>query len=102
MIQLTKEEIEQIEVEALKFANEDTGLSHLDYYISGATSRAIKAKELVEALDKFSTMSEDTGRSGCNYGDTDYDSLSVVYGYNLAVEQIRNEAKQALLNYNKP
>ena len=116
MIQLTKDEEQKIEAEAIAMYPTMEADKFLWYeaerigYIAGATSRAIKAKEeieaerakakeLVEALDKFSTMSEDTGRSGCNYGDTDYDSLSVVYGYNLAVEQIRNEAKQALLNY---
>lgn len=32
---------------------------------------------------------DDSGRAGCTYGDTDYDSLSVVFGYNLALEDIQ-------------
>jgi hypothetical protein len=33
--------------------------------------------------------SEDTGRAGCTYNDTEYDSLTVVYGYNLALQHVR-------------
>lgn len=32
--------------------------------------------------------SEDKGREGCTYGDTKFDSLSVVYGYNTALEHV--------------
>jgi len=38
-----------------------------------------------EILYKLNRMFDDSGRAGCYYGDTDYDSLPVVYGYNLAI-----------------
>lgn len=43
-------------------------------------------KELKEIRD--SLRIDDSGREGCTYGDTDYDSLSAVYGYNLAISEL--------------
>ncbi len=37
---------------------------------------------------EWSATDTHMGREGCTYGDTDYDSLSVAYGYNLAMEHI--------------
>lgn len=41
-----------------------------------------------EWISRISEMKDDSGREGCTYGDTHYDSLSAVYGYNLAIDNI--------------
>lgn len=46
-----------------------------------------------KVIDRILNMSEDSGRSGCTYGDTDFDSLSVVYGYNMALNEIKDILK---------
>ena len=38
-------------------------------------------------------MKDDSGREGCTYGDTDYDSMSVVYGYNFAIENVAKKLR---------
>ncbi len=47
---------------------------------------------LSDKLDELHRISTDVivGREGCTYGDTEYDSQSVVFGYNLAMENILN------------
>lgn len=43
----------------------------------------------VDALiETIKRMKDNSGREGCTYGDTKYDSLSVVYGYNEAIDDI--------------
>lgn len=42
----------------------------------------------IHLLERISRMKDDSGREGCTYGDTDFDSMSVVYGYNLAIENV--------------
>lgn len=50
-----------------------------------------------EMLDKILHMSEDnSGREGCIYGDTDMDSVSVVFGYNLALNDIKDMVRKEL------
>lgn len=51
---------------------------------------------LREALEKIVNMSEDNGRAGCTWGDTEYDSLSVAFGYNLCVSNVKDIATEAL------
>lgn len=53
---------------------------------------------LIEALERINSMREDTGRPGCTYNDTDFDSQSVVYGYNIALNEIKDKIHSALLN----
>jgi len=53
-------------------------------------------------VDAIKRMKDDSGREGCTYGDTDYDSLSAVYGYNLAVDNISEWlSKQTIPNIEK-
>jgi len=42
-------------------------------------------------IERIRSMKDDSGREGCTYGDTEYDSVSAVYGYNLAIENIVEE-----------
>jgi hypothetical protein len=50
-----------------------------------------------KALEKIQNYPEDdSGRAGCRWGDTDYDSLSVQYGYNSALENVREIAQESL------
>lgn len=56
-------------------------------FLAGASSVEVGA---IATLDKIKHMSHDNGRAGCTYGDTDYDSLSVCYGYNLALENVQS------------
>ena len=57
----------------------------------------MEAKEFKKLIEHISNMKDDSGREGCTYGDTDYDSVSVVYGYNLAIEDVIR-----VLNKTKP
>ncbi len=34
------------------------------------------------------------GREGCTYNDTRYDSVSAVYGYNLAIEHVLEKIEE--------
>jgi hypothetical protein len=43
---------------------------------------------LLGVVERISRMKDDSGREGCTYGDTDYDSMTVVYGYNMAIDNI--------------
>lgn len=54
------------------------------------TQDEIIAGNRLIALERILNMSEDVGREGCSYGDTEFDSLSAAYGYNLALNQIKS------------
>lgn len=64
---------------------ESLELAAKDGFIDGASW------EKEQSIDWLSNNlpSEDTGRAGCTYNDTEYDSLSVVYGYNLALQHVK-------------
>ena len=49
-----------------------------------------------KAMEHISNMKDDSGREGCTYGDTDHDSISAVYGYNLAIEHVVEWLKSGL------
>ena len=49
------------------------------------------APEAINILRVLDSSFDESGRAGCNYGDTEYDSLSVVYGYNLALAYVKEE-----------
>ena len=44
--------------------------------------------DLLSSIEGFAKH-EETGRANCTYGDTEYDSLTVCYGYNLALKHLR-------------
>jgi len=44
---------------------------------------------LISAMKVILSMSEDMGRENCFYGDTEYDSQSAVFGYNLCLGFIK-------------
>jgi hypothetical protein len=46
------------------------------------------SKPIQKLVDHLLLMKDDSGREGCTYGDTDYDSMSVVYGYNQAIDNV--------------
>jgi len=73
----------------LKFADEIMSLDEI------ADSIQIKKdnEKLLKIIDSLKNMSEDSGREGCNYGDTEYDSLSAVYGYNLCLSNVKEMIK---------
>jgi len=57
----------------------------------GSTGLEVALKtaiSITDIIDQISIMKDDSGREGCTYGDTDYDSMSAVYGYNLAIDHI--------------
>lgn len=54
-----------------------------------------------EKVRELGNITEEHGVEGCTYGDTDYDSMSVAHGYNLAIEHI-NESILRLLDSIKP
>ncbi len=69
--------------------NEQDILAYAEYYHAqkskGAWSDELKA-ELIQLCSY-----KESGREGCTYGDTDYDSMSVVYGYNMALEHLEDK-----------
>lgn len=52
---------------------------------------AVKAPEMYNKIESILHMSEERGVAGCTWGDTDFDSLSVAYGFNLALEYIKEK-----------
>lgn len=55
--------------------------------IAKALDQALPVKSDAVIIN-IERMKDDSGREGCTYGDTNYDSLSAVYGYNLAIGNI--------------
>ncbi len=44
---------------------------------------------IYDVVERVSLMKDNhSGREECSYGDTDYDSMTVVYGYNLAIDNV--------------
>lgn len=60
------------------------------------------APELLEALQKIANQSEEIGRSGCTYGDTEFDSLSACYGANQQLNYDKQIALNAIQKATKP
>ncbi len=60
-----------------------------------------EVEPLIRTLQNIASSMHDTGREGCTYNDTEYDSLTVVYGYNLAVDAFKQIASTALSTINK-
>lgn len=77
-----------------KIANRISGWNYEELK---ANARLIAAApKMFYTLDLIANMEEDRGRSGCTYGDTEYDSESAVYGYNQCLENIKNIVNKAL------
>lgn len=57
------------------------------------------APMMYSALLKISNISEDKGTPRCTYGNTEFDSLSVVYGYNLALEHVKDLITKDILKF---
>lgn len=54
------------------------------------------APEMLEKLTSILHMSEDQGVEGCTWGDTDMSSTDVVYGYNLALEHVKQGLEELI------
>lgn len=50
-----------------------------------------KANTFQRVLQRIMNISGDTGRAGCTWGDTEFDSLSAVAGYNQALSNVKSE-----------
>jgi hypothetical protein len=82
------------------YLDSDDLLNEEEYENAEANAALAKsAPDLLEALEKIYNISlrQECGIAGCTYGDTDYDSQSAAYGFNVAMEIIRNHSKAALL-----
>ena len=55
-----------------------------------------RVEELEAALRQFVNQSDEVGVSGCTFGDTNYDSESVAYGYSNCLEIFRPTFQQLL------
>lgn len=60
-----------------------------EWTVEKVLSMQREVEELVQLLSRLKNQSEDKGREGCTYNDTNFDSLSVVYGWNLALQQMK-------------
>jgi len=49
------------------------------------------APAMLHCIRVLDSSFKEHGCAGCTYGDTDFDSLSVVYGYNMAIDYLRGE-----------
>ncbi|MFA7307586.1 MAG: hypothetical protein WC026_13040 [Hyphomicrobium sp.] len=52
--------------------------------------------KLESFIKRLSSMKDDSGREGCTYGDTEHDSISAVYGYNLAIDHVIETLQKGL------
>ena len=55
-----------------------------------------KADKMEAALESIKHKEKASGREGCTWGDTEFDSLSATAGYNEAVQQCSDTASKAL------
>jgi chromosome segregation ATPase len=99
---MAKRERDKAESELSRLKEEKERLVKV-YNSAIADLKAIRSKNpdpeierLREALNIIQNSHEDSGRAGCTYGDTKYDSLSAVYGYNLCLEGMKSIASSAL------
>ena len=53
----------------------------------------IAAPKMLDFIDKITRQSEDVGRKGCYYGDTNHCSEAAAYGYNQCLSDIRKHAE---------
>jgi chromosome segregation ATPase len=82
-------------IKELKEENEQLTKAHRETL--DASARFVdRIKALEEALHRINSIQEDEGKKGCRYGDTEYDSLSVVYGFNNCLEWCKSIVKKAL------
>ncbi|MPT36350.1 MAG: hypothetical protein E2604_14995 [Flavobacterium sp.] len=51
------------------------------------------APEMLKFIQNILSISENKGRDGCTYGDTDFDSMSAAYGYNSCLKEIKEKAE---------
>lgn len=66
-----------------KFDKQEISMSKFCEIINDKAEKIISANtELLKALERITNQSEETGRDGCTYGDTEFDSLSACYGAN--------------------
>ncbi len=54
------------------------------------------APELLNVLERIFYLSEEKGVDGCAYGDTNYDSNSVVFGHNELLKYLKDIIKPIL------
>ncbi|MGB0521443.1 MAG: hypothetical protein ACPGJS_00715 [Flammeovirgaceae bacterium] len=45
-------------------------------------------RKVISDLEPLTRITLEAGVNGCTYGDTNHDSISVAYGYNLAINEI--------------
>jgi hypothetical protein len=69
--------------------------------IEKSESQSSLLKEMGEALELINRTSEDKGREGCTFGDTEFDSMSAAHGYNVCLNYIKDDIQKALETYNK-
>lgn len=60
------------------------------------------APEMLELLQSIMNTSEDFGREGCTYGDTDFDSLSAAHGYNQCLNDIKSKVQRIIIKALNP
>lgn len=54
------------------------------------------APELLDKLNSILNMSENQPRAGCTYGDTELSSIDVCFGYNLALEHVKDGLEELI------
>lgn len=91
------EDIEKIIVDWLKSGNENTTyvakLISESYHKAGTPVKPVVLSNLPETIER---MKDFGGREGCTYSDTEYDSLSAVYGYNKAIEHVAEYIREII------
>lgn len=54
------------------------------------------APKMLQKLTSVFYMSEEKGVEGCTYGDSEMSSVDVAFGYNLALEHIKQDLEKLL------
>ncbi len=52
--------------------------------------------DMLGLLESILNTSEDKGREGCTYGDTEFDSPSAAYGFNTCLDSIKERIRKAI------
>lgn len=103
----TKGNIENVRIESFQIvSNGNVWFNGIDirtnarvFYPLHVSIKLIKTNsEILKGLENLTNPSYNTGREGCTYSDTEYNSLDVCYGYNLAKEEVKNYVQKLIGN----
>ncbi len=103
----SKGNIENVKIESFQiisngnvwFNGIDTRTNSRVFYPIHVSIRLMKTNlKILEGLNVLTNPSYETGREGCTYSDTEYGSIDVCYGYNIAKEEVKHYVDKLIGN----